>query len=49
MIVLAPKDINMQGDAGCHGERMEDVRYHLCREVAEFFALESEVRHAVWA
>ena len=48
VIVLAAEDVNVERDPGSDGERVEDVREHLCREVPDLLALQPEVRYAVW-
>lgn len=49
VVVLAPQDVHMEGHASCDCERIEYVRDHLRREVADLFALQLQVRHAVRA
>jgi hypothetical protein len=37
VVVLSPKAVDVQRDVGCYRERMEDVRDHLARQVADLF------------
>ena len=41
VVVLAAQDVYVQRTPRCHGERVEYVRKHLCREVANLFALDA--------
>lgn len=43
VVVEAPQDVDMERDASCLGERVEYVRNHLTREVANLFPLELKV------
>jgi hypothetical protein len=49
MIVLTAQDVYVQCAPRRHGERVEYVRNHLCREVANLFAFEAQFGHAVRA
>jgi hypothetical protein len=46
VVVLAPKYVDVYRTAGCDRKRVEDVREHLRREVADLLALHAQVRHA---
>ena len=48
VIILASEDVNVHRRARCDGERVKNMWQHLCREVADFFALHAEVGEAVW-
>ena len=41
MIILATQNVHMQRAPRRYGEGVEYVREHLCREVANFFALDA--------
>lgn len=43
VVVLAAKDVDVQGDPSGLGERLKDVRDHLGAEVTDLFSLELEV------
>jgi len=43
VVVLSPDDVDVEGDAGTLGERLEDVRDHLARQVSDLLALELQV------
>ena len=47
VVVLTPQDVDMEGHARSNGERVEYVGDHLRREVADLFALQVQVRHAI--
>lgn len=49
MVIFASEDIDMECHTRRHRERVEDVRDHLCREIANFFSLELQVSNAVRA
>ena len=49
MVVLAAQDVSVQSTARRHGEGVEYVREHLCREITDLFALDAEVGDAIWA
>jgi hypothetical protein len=49
VVVLAAQDVYMQRAARRHGEGMEYVREHLCREITDLFASDAQVGHAIWA
>ena len=49
VVVLAAEHVDVKRHAGRHGERVEDVREHLRREVPDLLALQLQVRNAVWA
>lgn len=49
MVVLAAEDVDVERDAGALRKRLEDVRDHLAREVADLFALELQVAAEVRA
>ena len=47
MVVLTAQNVYMQCAPRRHGERVEYVRNHFCREVADLFAFDAQVGHAV--
>ena len=49
VVVLSPEDIDVERDAGALGERLEHVRDHLGRQVADLLALELQVAAEVGA
>ncbi len=46
MVVLPAEHVDMQRHARRDGERVEDVREHLRREVPDLFAFDAEVGDA---
>ena len=49
VVVLSPKDVDVKRDTGALGERLEHVRDHLGRQVADLLALELQVAAEVGA
>lgn len=47
VIVVSTEAVNVERDAGSHGETVKDVRNHFAAEVANLFALEAELGDAV--
>lgn len=47
VIILPTEDINVEGNASRYRERVEDMRDHLRREIANFLSLETKVGEAV--
>jgi hypothetical protein len=47
VVVLATQDVYMQRAPRCHGKRIKYVREHLRREIADLFALDTQVSHAI--
>jgi hypothetical protein len=47
VVVLAAQDIYVQRAPGCHGEGIKYVREHLRREIADLFALDTQVSYAI--
>ena len=49
MVILASQYIHMQRYTRSHGKRVENVRQHFRRQVADLFAFELEVSDAIGA
>lgn len=47
VVVLTPQDVDVKGHARRDRERVKYVGDHLRREIADLFALQLEIRHAV--
>ena len=47
VVVLPSEHVDMECDPSGDGERVEYVREHLSREVADLLPLQLQVRHAV--
>lgn len=47
MVVFSPEDIDVKSNASCHCKRMEDMGDHLCREVSDLLAFQSELSDTI--
>lgn len=49
VVILAAKYVDVKGHSGSLGERLEDVRDHLGREISNLLPLELQVAAEIWA